>query len=633
MTKSTTGEPKPKKGKTVPPSVTATVTAHDESLPITPSENIPTEPEQPSGETSPGVTMVVTMDITKDVAALSVDMNKVAISDMKKAYAGLQFKDLKDEANNNLIKTGHEKARKMRIAVEKRETFLKAPYISGSKKIGEVAKEYYFLLGEIENPLKEQLNLMKIAEAAEETKRMEELEREGTRRVEVLKEAGMKFGGALYEIGETISMDYASIKAMPIDEFEKFVIKVQNENERLADLAAKELEQLKIQRLQTREAMLESIGMIQYPQGGYIYVSALIDGVAVMKECLTDEPDDRFMTLFASLSGRIANAKKKIEDDNAKKAKERTVNMRSKLIIAAGLNRVDWIPGTTQTGFYFKNDFTECKMSLLEVEEMPDAEFDFILEKFENEITDAKAKELKKEADDKAAELLAKDRREQLVALGMTAAPKMACYLFNLPDATTQCSVAYGELTGQSAETWDVTVTNVGDIIARIKEEQKAFEDKTAKDKKDKEEKQAKDLLIFQERQYKLVNLGMVIVGAAFTVKNEFGDVATIAMDEVKATDEDVWPRRLTEVTADVERVKKLTTNKRNEALSKLEAAKPQAQKLKEYMMAILDIPEPVIEDPELSVIFTSLHESLIAALGKANTEVDRKINAKEVAA
>ena len=190
---------------------------HTKHMKAVEGEHIP-QPEHTANGASEGIgtTMVVTMDINKDVAALIVDTNKLAIAEMKKAYAGLEFKDLKDEANNNLIKTGHDKARKLRIAVEKRETFLKAPYIAGSKKIGEVAKEYYFLLGEIENPLKEQVNLMKAAEAAEETRKLEELEKEGTRRVEVLKEAGMRFDGQFYCIAER-SMDYASIKAMTLE--------------------------------------------------------------------------------------------------------------------------------------------------------------------------------------------------------------------------------------------------------------------------------------------------------------------------------------------------------------------------------------------------------------------------------
>lgn len=594
-------------------------TKEDSLIPLTEAEHIPNE--QPEENKVPGVSMIVTMDIDKDVKTLIVDVNKVVIADWKAKYAHLKFTTLEDKANNELIKEGFKTAQKARITVEKRETFLKAPYIAGSKKIGSVAGDYYSLLGEIEDPLKAQIKLMKAAEEAEEERKLAEAEKEGTRRVEVLKEAGIKFDGQFYCIGETISMDYASIKAKTPEDFDKFAILVQNEKKRLDDLAAKELEQLKEQRLQTRGNMLVSIGMITLNDGG-AYGTELLPGVTVLKECLTDEADDKFMVLFSSLSGRIADAKKKIEDDKDKKAKERTVNMRSKLIIAAGLLKVDWVPGTTQTGFHFKNAFTECKLLLPDVESLEDEAFDSKLEEFEKMITDAKAKAVKKEEDDKAAELLAKDRREQLVALGMTSAPKMSCYIFNLPDAATQCSVAYGELTGQSPETWEATINDVTGTITKIKEEQKEFEDK--------EEKAAKDLLTFQLRQNGLVNLQMVIVNGAFTVKNEFGDIATITIDEVKAIDEDVWPRRLSEMEQSVAAVKRLTAEKRQEAANKLEAAKPQAEKLKDYLMAIISIQAPVIEDPELAVILVTFEEVLTAAMGEASAAIDRKINAAQ---
>jgi hypothetical protein len=74
-----------------------------------------------------------------------------------------------------------------------------------------------------EDHFKNQDAKIKALEDAEEIRLKEESEREEKRRVQVLKDAGMMFGGFFYEIGENISLDVPTIKAMPIEEFEKRV--------------------------------------------------------------------------------------------------------------------------------------------------------------------------------------------------------------------------------------------------------------------------------------------------------------------------------------------------------------------------------------------------------------------------
>lgn len=607
----------------------------DEHIPFTEAEHLDPDPVPPTANLQE---LVIRVEKEAETGISTIEANKAKIAEWKKEYASLKFTSLEDTETNNKIIEGWRLARTTRLALEKREGFLKAPFIAASKKIGGVAAEYYALLAEIENPMKEQRDALEAAKEEEKNKAALAAEAEATRRVEALKESGMKFDGTFYVIGETISVDYSTIKAMPEDEFEKFHGKVQAENKRLDELEAKRLEDLKKERLSTRGNMLLSIGMTMFEVGRQDgkginvidfegYESEHLEGVKVFMSCLADEPDDKFMTLFSSLSSRIADAKKKAQEEIEKKAKERAIALRSKIILAIGMQRVDWIPGSTQTGFYFKNDFVECKLPLPEVESMADEVFDHFIEVTEGAIIDAKANQFKKEEDDRKAAQLAGDRGNQLIALGMTRAPQQEAFVFNLPDGKFECKVPYSLLTSADEEKWNEAMTATAGSIETLQKQQQEAENKRQKEKQEQEEKQAKDALTFQERQYKLVNLGMVIVGNAFFIKNEFNDQAAITVDEVKVIDEDAWPRRLTEVTAEVDKVKALTEQKRQEAIARAELLKPEVTRVREYLASMLDIAIPEITDQQLEVIMIAFKEDLGSAIIKANKALEQVNN------
>lgn len=563
----------------------------DEKIPLTEGEHIPNDPD-PVPPAANLQELVIRVEREAETGISTFDANKAKIAEWKKEYSTLKFTSLEDTETNNKIVEGWRLARTTRLALEKREDFLKAPFIAASKKIGGVAAEYYTLLAEIEKPMKDQRDAIEAAKEEEKNKAAIAAEAEGNRRVEVLKAAGMKFGGMFYEIGETISVDYATIKAMPEEEFTKFLGKVQAEMTRIKEALAEELKQLQAQRLASRRGLLVSIGMdfdsTPSDIGDGFFFTKYLEGVQIGTLTLTEEPDDKFMILFESLTNRISAAKNKEKEEAEKKIKERTVALRTKLIIAAGLAKVDWIPGTTQTGFYFKNDFFECKLPLPEVESMTDDAFDRFMEVNEQAIIEAKANAVKKEEADRKAAQLASDRGNQLIALGMTRAERVSRFVFNQPDVEHEVSVDYSEMTVEEDQ-WNQIIKLATKEIKDCKEAQQTFEANAAQAKKDREEKEAKDALAFQERQYQLVNLGMVIVAAAFILKNEFDDIASISIEEVKGHNEDTWPRRLSEVTARVEEVKALTISKRQQAIDHAEALKPEIQRAEERVNAIWD--------------------------------------------
>ena len=328
----------------------------------------------------PILAIVPTMDSEKDIKALRENPLVKAIAEFKSKYTGLTFNGLEDKAGIEKVKAAKKVVQKTRIFIKKTEDTLKAPYIKGSKDIKAVADEYRAMIEPIEEPLDKELQRLDDMVNEEIKRKEEEAAKELNRRIDLLKKHGMTFDGSFYVIGDTISMDAATLKAMPLFDFEVLEQKVMKEKERLDNLAAEELKLLKAGRLTLRTSMLMSIGMklanIASEIGNGYFFTEYLEGLKVGTLTLTDEPDDKFMTMFESLSARINTEKEKVKEEADRKAKERTMALRSKLIIAAGLAKVDWIPGTTQTGFYFKNAFAECRLPLPLVESQTDDEFD-----------------------------------------------------------------------------------------------------------------------------------------------------------------------------------------------------------------------------------------------------------------
>lgn len=598
-----------------------------DSIPLIEGEHIPGEEDNSAANKI----LVPTMDSVKDIKALRDNPLVKAIANFEKEYKGLTFAGLEDKVGIEKIKAAKKIVQKTRTWITKTEDALKAPYIRGSKDLKAVGDEYRALIAPIEEPLDSEIDRFKALVDAEEIRKEEEAQREGNRRVEVLKEAGMTFDGQFYVIGESMSMDLSSIKAMPPADFEVFTDKVKKEQLRLDELEATKLKELKQSRLLNRGDMLKSIGFMYVEDGPtsrkFTSIYDDVESIAALK--LMEETDEHFMKLFQEVSTKINTAKENEIQEAKRKSMERTVALRTKLVMAIGMKFVEAIPGMVDKtpGFYFKNDICECRWPLVTIGNETDDEFDKGLDVFEKEIKSAVEESARKEEENKAKEKLQMDRAQQLITLGMTRAPRISAFVFNLPDAKMECSVPYIELTNFTPDKWEDVIKDMTFAIAEIKNEQVQFEAKKKKDDEDRIAREKKETDQFIQRQYDLINLQLVIVGDKFIIKNEFGDSAFIDVAKVKALDEDIWPRTLAEVAEDVKRVKDATATKRNEALAKAEALKPQITKFREYLASFIDINVPKITEPELEEIMTIFKEDLTTAIVRANKALE-KVNA-----
>jgi hypothetical protein len=154
----------------------------------------------------------------------------------------------------------------------------------------------------------------------------------------------------------------------------------------------------------------------------------------------------------------------------------------------------------------------------------------------------------------------------------------------------------------------------------QAKREQEEANRKEAEQRAQEQREQApKAEAIFNDRQNSLINLGMRIVGDSFIKRNEFGDDFSIHINRVSISSEEQWPELLAQFEKGIFDLNSTTENKRREIQEKEEARKPEIQKVREYLAAILNQPKPEINDPELKKIMHFLNFEITSIIGQAN--------------
>lgn len=170
------------------------------------------------------------------------DIPRAWISQKKEEYKDLKIADESDKAGYKKVEAAWQEVRTKRIATEKKREEIKAGYLLIGKKIDGEAKDLVSLLKEVEDPLNNELeridNLKKEAAAELERQAQKKLQD----RVTELLENGMGFSGSYYTIGETISMDVVTLKAMKDEEFTGLLDKVRVTNRDILEAKRKKLQ-------------------------------------------------------------------------------------------------------------------------------------------------------------------------------------------------------------------------------------------------------------------------------------------------------------------------------------------------------------------------------------------------------
>jgi hypothetical protein len=204
------------------------------------------------------------------------------IQELKDEFGALTIEGVKDKAGYEKVKKAWNVVRTVRTGFEKKGLELRNQY----KKILTAISGEEDRLISLVTPLEDEL-LAKWKAIDNEKERVKKEQEEAEQkqlmtRLEQLVGLGMKLDGSFYRIGDTISIDIATLRTLPADQYEKLVLAVQAKFKELEDARIKkeqqeeadrkklqdeqdklkkEQEQLRAERREIRVGKLELIGM------------------------------------------------------------------------------------------------------------------------------------------------------------------------------------------------------------------------------------------------------------------------------------------------------------------------------------------------------------------------------------
>ena len=393
----------------------------------------------------PGTAVAVTPKVMSADDQIKTELVKfnftdAAISQLKETYGGLTIKDETDKAGYEAVKKAWNDVRTKRTGLEKKGLELRNSYTVITKAIkGEEVR-----LIESLTPLEEDLySKWKKIDDDKERKKKEQEEEEGRRlmaRIETLQECGMSFRDGFYQIGDTITADVATLRAMPDNMFEKLkgaVItknaeikrerdqeaarkatenaererqqqELKRQQEELAeqqrqlqaqkDEMAKQLREMRLGKLHALGMELEGDHVIKW-ETVRLYIAPLIDMTA-----------DEFSRTLDTTAEQIKELKNKKAQEEEKEKQQKAEKERREKHIAAALETAGLKYNWAAKNFTFKNDFLDLIVTWDEMLPLTDGQVAHRATKIANQLNEATVKQQKKENDDQAE----KQRQEKL---------------------------------------------------------------------------------------------------------------------------------------------------------------------------------------------------------------------------
>lgn len=174
----------------------------------------------------------------QEVARFDVARNWIA--EKKAAYGSLTIANLEDKDGQKAVHAAWQEIRNKRLAVEKTHKALKADYLVITRAIDGEKNDLVKLLEEIEDPLKAELDRIEAEREAIRQKAEREAQEKLQGRVAELLENGMSFNGSYYAIGDAVSMDVVTLKAMSDEDYGRLLDRVKTENQAILDRKAEE---------------------------------------------------------------------------------------------------------------------------------------------------------------------------------------------------------------------------------------------------------------------------------------------------------------------------------------------------------------------------------------------------------
>lgn len=175
------------------------------------------------------------------------------IAKLKEEYGALVILDDKDKEGYEAVKKAWNDVRSKRTGLEKKGLDLRNGYNVIGKAIKGEEDRLIKLITPLEDDLYEKWKAIDQAKEAEKQRIKDEEERRLMGRVEDLLANGMILRDGFYQLGDTISMDVATLRAMPDDQYNKLLGVVKARKKELDELAKLKLEEENRQKEQQRQ--------------------------------------------------------------------------------------------------------------------------------------------------------------------------------------------------------------------------------------------------------------------------------------------------------------------------------------------------------------------------------------------
>lgn len=434
-------------------------------------EDIPNEKKHQATATTEVEVITVEEQIRLELAKFNPA--EAGIAELKQQFGGLTIAGVEDKQGYKTVREAWSTVRSTRTALEKKGKQLRDDYTKINKAIS--AEEDRLV--ELIKPLEEQLHgtwkaiddekerVKKEAEEAEQKRLME--------RVEEIQTLGMVFKDGFYQIGDTISIDVASLRAFDADQYEKLKGHIAAKKKELDDAEAErkerqrledekreedarklaeaqkkldddraeldrqrqEMEQQKAQAgkliRDNRIAQLAGLGQFHNEYKGVFVFDNGFRKVENDAEALLTMADD----VFQENLKQIAEAIKQSENDRAKHLaeveKEKQAMEDHKKMIADKMNQAGLSFSYTNQSFYWEDANTSIDIPFSSLISMSEAEI--VQRANDAEVTITRAKKLT-EAKEKAA----KEAAEKEEKAGLADKDRFAKDLALISDAVSK---------------------------------------------------------------------------------------------------------------------------------------------------------------------------------------------------
>ncbi len=194
--------------------------------------------------------VTIEVEIKNQIAKFNIA--EAGIEALKQQYGGLTIPDGDKEAYE-AVKKAWNTVRSTRTGLEKKGLELRNNYTVITKAIKGEEDRLVKLLSPLEEDLQKKWKAVDEAKEAEKQRKQKEEEDRLNGRLQQLQDLGMIMNAGFYTMGDSVSMDVATLRLLPDDQFEKFLGVVKVKAEELADIKRKQEEEQAEQQRQFQE--------------------------------------------------------------------------------------------------------------------------------------------------------------------------------------------------------------------------------------------------------------------------------------------------------------------------------------------------------------------------------------------